>query len=237
LENVAQGIRQGRTIGTEDFYDLLLPLPSPVEQRAIAEFLDRETARIDALINKKRRLRTVMAERLRILTSEVMTGHCDVTSGKEFEAALPRPIGAFSEVQLGRQRTPKDDEGPHMVRYLRAANVKDGALALEDVKLMNFSPCHRRSGKLVGSWRVDHLARRDSWDRLLSEHPCSAPTSRRSDQTHLSLLVGSACLWIWLIRRRSDRSQYLSFGSRPSANCSREVALPEGSEGNRFLLR
>jgi len=56
LDNVAQGIRQGRTIGTEDFYGLSLPLPSPEEQRAIADFLDRETARIDALIAKKREM-------------------------------------------------------------------------------------------------------------------------------------------------------------------------------------
>lgn len=41
---------------------------------------------------------------------------------------------------LGRQRSPENDTGPFMVPYLRAANVKDGALDLGDVKSMNFSP-------------------------------------------------------------------------------------------------
>jgi len=56
LENVAQGIRQGRTISTEAFYGLHVPVPPIAEQRAIADYLDAETARIDALIEKKRRM-------------------------------------------------------------------------------------------------------------------------------------------------------------------------------------
>ena len=44
------------------------------------------------------------------------------------------------EVKLGRQRSPKDHRGPHMVPYLRVANVQDGFLDLSDVKKMNFSP-------------------------------------------------------------------------------------------------
>src|SRR5262249_20385166 len=45
-----------------------------------------------------------------------------------------------AEVILGRQRNPQSDTGPHMVPYMRAANVKDGVLDLGDVKSMNFSP-------------------------------------------------------------------------------------------------
>lgn len=51
-----------------------------------------------------------------------------------------RPLRAYADIRLGRQRSPKNAEGPHMVRYLRAANVKDGALNLSDVKMMNFTP-------------------------------------------------------------------------------------------------
>jgi type I restriction enzyme, S subunit len=63
LENVAQGIRQGRTISAEDFYDLPLPVPDRAIQRAIADYLDAETARIDALIEKKRRMVELLDER------------------------------------------------------------------------------------------------------------------------------------------------------------------------------
>ena len=51
-----------------------------------------------------------------------------------------RPLRAYADIRLGRQRSPNNAEGPHMVRYLRAANVKDGALDLSDVKMMNFTP-------------------------------------------------------------------------------------------------
>jgi type I restriction enzyme S subunit len=40
-----------------------LPVPSAEEQRAIADYLDTETARIDALITKKRRMIELLAER------------------------------------------------------------------------------------------------------------------------------------------------------------------------------
>lgn len=51
-----------------------------------------------------------------------------------------RPLRAYAEVSLGRQRSPANDTGPNMVPYLRAANVQDGVLDLTDVKEMNFSP-------------------------------------------------------------------------------------------------
>ncbi|MEU8577873.1 restriction endonuclease subunit S [Streptomyces asoensis] len=53
-------------------------------------------------------------------------------------------VRAAAEVALGRQRAPQHDAGPHMVSYLRAANVKDGVLDLTDVKQMNFSPAEQQ---------------------------------------------------------------------------------------------
>lgn len=43
-------------------------------------------------------------------------------------------------IQLGRQRTPKDHEGPYMRPYLRVANVYEERIDLRDVKQMNFTP-------------------------------------------------------------------------------------------------
>jgi type I restriction enzyme S subunit len=51
-----------------------------------------------------------------------------------------RPLRAYAEVALGRQRSPQHETGPFLVPYLRAANVKDGFLDLSDVKEMNFDP-------------------------------------------------------------------------------------------------
>lgn len=55
-----------------------------------------------------------------------------------------RPLRAIADVALGRQRSPERAEGPNMVPYLRAANVKDGRLDLTDVKSMDFSPSEQK---------------------------------------------------------------------------------------------
>jgi len=99
-------------------------------QQAIAAYLDAETTRIDALIEKKQRMIALMDER----TAAYLCSVFDEASG------VRRSLRAIASVTLGRQRSPENDEGPHMVRYLRAANVKDGILDLEDVKSMNFTP-------------------------------------------------------------------------------------------------
>lgn len=54
-----------------------------------------------------------------------------------------RPLRAIAEVRLGRQRSPDRAEGPNLVPYLRAANVKDGRLDLNDIKEMDFTPAEQ----------------------------------------------------------------------------------------------
>lgn len=48
--------------------------------------------------------------------------------------------GEAGNIQLGRQRSPKDHSGPHMTPYLRVANVHDNRIDTSDVKEMNFTP-------------------------------------------------------------------------------------------------
>jgi type I restriction enzyme S subunit len=50
------------------------------------------------------------------------------------------PTKAVGEVFLGRQRSPKNHNGPHMRPYMRAANITWKGLDLSDVKEMNFDP-------------------------------------------------------------------------------------------------
>jgi len=47
-------------------------------------------------------------------------------------------------VTMGRQRSPKHQTGKHIIPYLRAGNVKDGVLKLDDVLSMNFSPVEQQ---------------------------------------------------------------------------------------------
>ena len=58
-------------LSRDDFRQLRLPIPPIGMQRAIADFLDGETARIDALIEKKRRMVELLRERARRLEKAV----------------------------------------------------------------------------------------------------------------------------------------------------------------------
>ncbi len=59
-------------ISWEQFRSIPVLLPALDLQRAIADFLDTETARIDALITKKRRMIDVLTERTESLTAAVL---------------------------------------------------------------------------------------------------------------------------------------------------------------------
>ena len=65
-------------INTSELTRLPLPLPSTSEQTAIATFLDRETAKIDALIAEQEKLIALLKERRTALISAAVTGKIDV---------------------------------------------------------------------------------------------------------------------------------------------------------------
>ena len=52
-------------------------VPPPSEQRAIADFLDRETEKIDALVAKKQRLIELLQEKRSALISHAVTKGLD----------------------------------------------------------------------------------------------------------------------------------------------------------------
>ncbi len=60
-------------LAREDAYEKKLPLPPLPEQQAIAAFLDRETGHIDALIAKKKKLLSLLAEQRTALISRAVT--------------------------------------------------------------------------------------------------------------------------------------------------------------------
>jgi len=73
VNSVASGIRQGKAIKFEDFASLSLPVP-PVEQaQIIAGYLDQETGRIDALVERLERLIKLLTEKRQAVISHAVT--------------------------------------------------------------------------------------------------------------------------------------------------------------------
>ena len=75
--------------------NIVAPVPSNTEQRAIASFLDRETARIDSVIAKKRRLIELLKEKRTSLITQAVTKGLDPSvpmkdSGVEWLGEIPQ---------------------------------------------------------------------------------------------------------------------------------------------------
>jgi type I restriction enzyme S subunit len=96
-------------------YDLLnerIPVPPLAHQRIVAEYLDRETARIDALIAAKRRMVGLLQERVWLgFTARVLNSHPKTTKlRRALRSLIDGPFGsAFSSSDYS-------DEGAVVVR-------------------------------------------------------------------------------------------------------------------------
>ncbi|PCJ61506.1 MAG: type I restriction endonuclease subunit R [Rhodospirillaceae bacterium] len=71
----------------EDLYGYFIALPPSEEQTAIAAFLDRETAKLDELIDEAQRAVDLLQERRTALISAAVTGKIDVRGLADMEAA------------------------------------------------------------------------------------------------------------------------------------------------------
>ncbi len=69
--SMGSGLRQ--SMKYDDLKRLPLLVPQPAEQRAIAAFLDRETAKIDALIAEQEKLSELLAEKRQAVISHAVT--------------------------------------------------------------------------------------------------------------------------------------------------------------------
>ena len=122
----------------------IFAMPPQPEQRAIAAYLDRETARIDALVAKKEQLIDLLQEQRAALITRAVTKGLDPhvsmkDSGVEWLGEIPahwevKPLKAVSGLQTGLTLG-KKYEGRSLISrpYLRVANVQDGYLALGEV--------------------------------------------------------------------------------------------------------
>jgi len=115
----------------DSFGEVLVPLPPIATQRAIADYLDRETARIDALIDKKRRLKELLQERRQTLITEAISRSHDPGTAARGDRVSWRRLKHYCdgppEYGLSVSSDAYVDDG---VRLLRTTDIDDdGALS------------------------------------------------------------------------------------------------------------
>lgn len=134
-------------------------VPSLPEQRAIAAFLDRETAKIDALVAEQERLITLLKEKRQAVISHAVTKGLNPDasmkdSGLAVLGAIPThwtvsPIGARYSVQLGKMLDTSKVTGRHLRPYLRVADVQWGRINVDDLPQMDFDEAAREKFRLL----------------------------------------------------------------------------------------
>ncbi|MEU8096147.1 hypothetical protein [Streptomyces rubiginosohelvolus] len=130
-------------LNISDLLSMAAPLVPAEEQRVIADYLDRETARIDTLIEEQRWLVNLLRERRKALVEEIVFGGLDASATSENpESWLPSTPSHWQVMQLGfvcdtlaGYAFPSDgfSSDPDHVRLLRGVNVKPGRVDWNDV--------------------------------------------------------------------------------------------------------
>lgn len=162
-------------------------LPDLATQKQIADFLDAETARIDALIAKKQRLLTVLDERLDQLVRASVTGqatangrgHELVDSGIDYLGRVPKTwcinkVGLRYHIQLGKMLDDAKQTGQHKRPYLRVADVQWGQINTENLPEMDFKPSDQKKfslqkGDLIVNEGGSYVGRSAIWNGELAE--------------------------------------------------------------------
>jgi type I restriction enzyme S subunit len=128
LRTTTNQLRDGQSVKFRDFAKIPLPVPPWEEQRAIADYLDCETARIDTLIEEQQRLIEMLHERREAtIRSALLRGLDDVEtvpSGVELLGAVPKhwrmvPTRYLCTITTGSQDSGNaidDGEYPFYVR-------------------------------------------------------------------------------------------------------------------------
>lgn len=146
-----------RRVQQGDLDNLPLLIPSRGEQRAIADYLDRETARIDTLIAQQQRLIELLRERRNAQVDRAVSGvdhatpKCPTRSPwwPELPAGWPAIAlrRAITFVADGPHFSPKYVDDGYM--FISARNIKVDRWELEDAKFVAPADYHEFSKRVV----------------------------------------------------------------------------------------
>lgn len=144
VESYAKPAINQASISQSSLLSIGICTPSKEEQTAIATFLDRETAKIDALMAEQEKLIALLQEKRQAVISHAVTKGLEPNvpmkdSGVEWLGEVPvhwavKALKFIATVQTGIAKG-KDNSGKETIKvpYLRVANVQDGYLALDDM--------------------------------------------------------------------------------------------------------
>lgn len=156
-------------------YELQVSVPPLADQRRILDLV----AAVDAVVNAAATERDAASHAYHAFAAR--------------ELAVPGDrlaLGEICDVAIGRQRNPMHASGPDQRPYLRSANVKDGALALDDVLTMSFGASELPAYQLADG------------DVMVTEG-CGSPDQLGASAAWRGEIEGTVCFQNTLLRLRA----------------------------------
>lgn len=190
------------------------PLPPAKEQHQIATYLDRETARIDALIDAKERLLRVLEEKRSVMIAEAVTRGLDAEvsmkdSGVDWLGAVPEHWGIrrIKDVvtKVGSGVTPSGGAKSYLtegIPFLRSQNIHFDGLRLDDVVYISEETHQKMSNSQVYPEDVllnitgASIGRTyfvEPWlvEANVNQHVCILRSNNKVDYRYLHLVLSS----------------------------------------------
>jgi type I restriction enzyme S subunit len=184
VESLAKPAINQASISQGSLLSILIVTPPLAEQTAITAFLDRETAKIDELVEEQKRLIELLNEKRQAVISHAVTKGLDPNapmkdSDIEWLGEVPEHwevvrVGYRYEVQLGRMLNEERSRGENMRPYLRVLDVQWDAINVQDLPEMDFPPDAQaryrlRPGDLLVNEGGSYVGRSAIWHGQLEE--------------------------------------------------------------------
>ncbi|MFA6970304.1 MAG: restriction endonuclease subunit S [Gallionella sp.] len=145
-------------LSTYSLKNLSVSIPSLDEQHRIVAYLDEQTAKIDRLMDMRRRQMALLKEQRASLIQQAVTRGLDDNvpmkdSGLPWLGEIPAhwmlaPVNARYEVQLGKMLDAAQIKGDCLAPYLRNIDVQWDSINVTDLPLMDFAPRDREKFSL-----------------------------------------------------------------------------------------
>jgi type I restriction enzyme, S subunit len=149
-------------LDTQSIKCAVFPVPPLAEQRAIASFIDRETARIDALISHKERLIALLEEKRQAVISHAVTRGLDPAaplkdSGVPWLGGVPKHWGVLPlkrlaiRVDVGIAEASTHAYQDDGVPIIRSTNVRRNYVDTNDIYYINSTFAEKNRSKYLRS--------------------------------------------------------------------------------------
>jgi len=158
LQSVTDGIRDGKNISYEQFGEIMMPYPPYDEQQKIADFLNKETLKINNLIEKQEQLILLSTEKRQAFISHSITKGINPKvklreSGVAWLGEIPehwkvKKLKFIAEI-FASNVDKKTIEGEAPIKLCNYTDVYYNDKITEDLEFMNASATNEQISKFV----------------------------------------------------------------------------------------